>query len=339
MQHGGENSLMKCKIMVSALLALIVAVPSLAGVGFEYLLYEDFESISPPDLPPGWVISNPGGDAGMWETRAYGGLTWGRQCIRYRGDAMAVADDWFFTSGIDLAPGELAHLRFMTRLSSIMQVYNLEVWVGTGQDPADMTDLIGVAAVGDTAYTEELGGFVATEANTYYFGFHCSAPPNPYRLFVDDLIIETDELELELGIGIVKSLFEDPPIFTAGDDTISVFVYLKNTGGTAKTMNTRFAVGKWPSDTEIEFVVDYGGFLPLPILNMFDKSRPAGPGDFEYLQPDSTAGKVVNLWNWYPIDMTGDYFVYAIYRNQSDPDGLGAWTGHITSDTIIITVE
>lgn len=339
MKRGGETSLMKWKVLISASLALILALPSLAGVGLESLLYENFESISPPALPSGWSIQNPGGDPGAWGTRAYGGVTWGRQCIRYKGDPGAPANDWFFTLGVQLAAGEVYEIVFMTRVSSAMQPYNLGVWAGMAQNPADMTLMITDVPVGWTEYEETGADFIAPGTGTYYFGFYCTAPPNPFRLLVDDVRVMMNENELQLGLGMVKPLYEDPPVFNVGDDTVSAFVYLKNAGPTATVMNTRFAVGKWPSDTEIQFMVFGPDGLERPIINMFSKSRPAGASDFYSIQPDSTAGKVVNLWNWYEFDMIGDYTIWAIYRNYSDPGGLGAWTGQLESDPVIITVQ
>ncbi len=339
MKRGGENSLMKYLVLTGVLLATVIALPSLAGVGFEYLLYEDFESISPPALPSGWSIVNPDGDAGAWQTRAYGGVTWGRQCIRYKGDAVIPANDWFFTSGVQLAGGESYEVVFMTRVSSALQPYNLSVFAGTGQNPGDMTDMVANVPVTWTEYEETGGGFIAPATATYYFGFYCAAPAGVLRLFVDDVRVMANENGLQLGLGMVKSLYEDPPVYGAGDDTVSAFVYLKNAGPSAEVVNTRFAVGKWPSDTELQFVVMGPDGIERPIINMFSKSRPPGPGDFHALQPDSTAGKVVNLWNWYEFDMIGDYTIMAIYRNYGDPGGLGAWTGRLESDPVVITVE
>ena len=339
MKNGGENSLMKSKVLISALVFLVFALPLLAGVGFESLLFEDFESISPPALPSGWAIVNPAGDSGMWGTRAYGGVTWGRQCIRYKGDPMTPADDWFFTSGVNLTGGEMYEIIYMARVSSAMQPYNLTVAAGPGQNPAGMTDVVISDVVSWEDYQENGGGFIPASTGTYYFGFHATAPPNTFRLYIDDVCVRINEDELVLGMGMVKSLYRDPPTYSAGDDTVEAFVYLKNWGASAVTANTRFAVGKFPSDTEIEFkVIDPDG-LERPIINMFSKSRPAGAEDFYALQPDSTAGKIVNLWNWYEFDKIGDYTIWAIYRNYSDPGGLGAWTGTLESHPVIITVE
>ena len=330
---------MRLKVAVGALMALLLAIPSLAGIGFEYLLFETFESISPPALPSGWATDNPDGDAGEWQTRAYGGVTWGRQCIRYKGDPATPANDWFFTAGVPLTGGQTYEVVFMTRVSSALQPYNISVWTGTAQNPAGMTLLVTDVPVSWTDYEEAGADFVAPVTATYYFGFYCTAPPNIFRLFVDDLKIVEPELELEIGMAMVQSLYEDPPVFTAGDDTVEAFVYLKNNGAAAAVMNARLAVGKWPADTELQFMVMGPDGLERPIINMFSKSRPAGAGDFKTIQPDSTAGKVVNLWNWYEFDMLGDYTIWAVYRNYSDPGGLGAWMGQLESDPVVITVE
>jgi hypothetical protein len=156
---------------------------------------------------------------------------------------------------------------------------------------------------------------------------------------VDDVNLLKEETDLDISMGMVKSLFVDPPTYTMGDDTISAFVALENTGTVAKTVNGRFAVGKYPADTELQFTVVGPDGLERPVAAMFSKSRPPGAGDFLALQPDSVAGKVVNLWNWYEFDMIGDYTIWATYRNYSDPGGLGAWMGELETDPVVITVN
>lgn len=330
---------MKWKVLIIALVMPVLAIPSVAGVGFESLLFENFESISPPALPPGWLILNPDGDAGVWGSRAYGGVPWGKQCMRYAGNVGHFADDWIFTSGVTLTSGELYDVKLQARVSTALQPYWLVVYAGMAQDPAGMTETIISIDVTWEDYQELTGWFVAPLSGTYYLGVHASAPANPHRFFVDDIHLLKEELELNLDMGMVKTLFVDPPTYTMADDTISAFITMENTGPAAETVNTRFAVGKFPADTEIQFTVMGPDGVERPIAAMFSKSKPVGVEDFQTLDPDSTAGKVVNLWNWYEFDMIGDYTIWATYRNYSDPGGLGAWMGELQTDPVVITVN
>jgi hypothetical protein len=259
--------------------------------------------------------------------------------MRYKGDPLTVADDWFFSPGVSLAAGQTYEVRLQTRVSSLMQPYTLSVYVGTAPLPPSMTTLVFSELVAWEDYEDRGGDFVAPGSGTYYLGFQVTGPASPFRLFVDDVNLLKQELDLDLNMGMVKTLFVDPPTYTMADDTITAFVALENTGPGTETVNTRFAVGKFPADTELEFTVMGPDGLERPIAAMFSKSKPVGTEDFLPLEPDSVVGKVVNLWNWYEFDMIGDYTIWATYRNYSDPGGLGAWMGELQSDPVVITVN
>ena len=109
---------LRTKSFIMAILVLGLALPSFAGYGYRSVLFENFESISPPNLPSGWATVNANGDQGIWETRRYNGVKWGRNCIRYVRDPLTPANDWVFTSGVDLLVGEDYTLEFMYRASS-----------------------------------------------------------------------------------------------------------------------------------------------------------------------------------------------------------------------------
>jgi hypothetical protein len=122
------------------------------------------------------------------------------------------------------------------------------------------------------------------------------------------------------------------------NDTMEACVYVENAGSSAPVINNRFAVGRWPSNTELDFVVT-GPTGRLPIINMFAKAGELKATHFAALAPSQLAGKTLNLWSWYQFDVPGTYVIEVRYRNYSDPAGLGAWKGVLVSDPITISIQ
>ncbi len=327
-------------LFVTSVLAVATLVA--AGSTLQSLLFENFEDISPPDLPPGWTTLNANGDLGIWETRSYGGVKWGRQCIRYIADPTSPgpADDWFFTSGVDLETGENYVLRFQYCCTQAITPEAMSVFLGTGQTPDSMT--IGIwsnPSISNTDFVEASVSFSVLSTATYYIGFHAESPPYSARLKVDDINLLREDPYLLLRLVPLKAIKGEPLTYQP-DDSIQVMVYLENEGTDTYVINQRFAVGRWPSATEIEFVAihDASG-TQLPCINMYDKLLGVRSEDFGDLDPGEVAGKTVTLWNWLKFDSLGTHSIWAHYRNYADPGYLGAWKGEAISDTISIVIE
>ena len=324
-------------VSVLALASLVVA-----GSTLQSLLFENFEGTSPPSLPAGWSTLNVNGDLGIWETRSYGGVKWGRQCIRYVVDPTSPgpADDWFFTSSVDLAVGENYVLRFQYCCTNPSTPEAMTVYLGTDQQPDSMTLAIwSNHSIANTDFLQASVSFTVPETRAYYLGFHAESPPMSARLKVDEINLLQANPNLILHLIPVKAIEGEPLVYTP-DDSIEVMVFLENDGTDSYVINQRFAVGRWPSEVEIEFVAvhDASG-VQLPCINMYEKLLGLRPDDFGTLDPGEVAGKTVSLWNWLEFDSTGTYSIWAYYRNYADPGALGAWKGEAISDTISITIQ
>jgi hypothetical protein len=320
------------------LLALFLATPSLAYLGEESLLYETFQSISPPALPVGWSMLNVGGDAGRWMTRPIGGVPWGVQCLRYRSDALMPADDWVFTSAVTLTAGIPCGIRYMVRSGVLGPPQILEILAGTAPAPGAMIIPVKpLAPVVPTTYAADSVSFVPPVSGVYYVGFHVSGPPGGARLNLDDIRVTRPETGLRLALGLSKEIDKVPLVFSP-NDTIETFAYIENTGPGTAVVNRRFAVGRFPSDAELDFVVT-GPAGRVPILNLFEKLGEVEVSQFTSLVSQDVAGKVLNLWSWYSFDLPGVYVIEARYHNDADPGGLGAWRGTLVSDPVTITIQ
>ena len=329
---------MRTRLCLFGLLLVLVASPCLAFHGERSLLFEDFEAVSPPAPPAGWVVVNPAGDAGTWEARPYGGVAWGVRCIRYRCDAVQPADDWVFTTALTLSAGVQYDLSYMVRGGLTAPFTNLEVFVGTAPTPGAMTTVLRpLHPVDWSSYVEEAGSFVPPVGGTYYIGWHAVGPAAAARLFLDEVDVTTPETGLRLSLGVTKELDLAPLVFSPSD-TVDVCVYVENLGAASQLVNTRFTVGRYPSNTELDFYIT-GPTGRLPIINMFQKLGELTDAHFSSLGPGQITGRPVNLWSWYEFDTPGVYTIEAHYRNYSDPGGLGAWKGELVADPVTITIE
>jgi hypothetical protein len=308
-------------------------------MGFRTVMREDFESISPPDLPPGWVTVNANCDLGEWGTRGYGGVKWGKQCMRFVSDPLNPGDDWFFTGGVYLDALEYYEVFWKSRCSD-STIHDLDLVLCTAQHPDSVVSWISSESVSWWEYQGERAGghhVYVPVSGTYYLGFHATSPPNSGRLYVDEIELWMTEGDLVLLLGATKEI-EGYPAAYAPDDTIEVFAAVKNYGPT-RIVNERLSVGRWPGDVELEFVVTGPDGIQRPCLNMYAKKGVLNASHFKALPTDSIIGKNVNLWTWYNFDMLGSYDIYAVYRNYSDPGGLGAWMGELQSGPITIVIE
>jgi hypothetical protein len=216
----------------------------------------------------------------------------------------------------------------------------MSAWVGTGQDAPSMTiPLWNSPAIADTEYVYASVAFIVPSAGTYYVGFHAESPPAMRRLYLDDVNLLVPESDLDLRIGFVKELFEDGTPTYSPDDTVMSMVYVKNTGTSTPIINERFFIGIDVHDSELEFEIVGPLGDTLDILVVYSEQSGPEVQDFAPIYPDSIAVKTTNLWEWYLLDDLGDYTVKAIYRNYSDPGGVGAWMGRLVTDPIVIRIE
>jgi hypothetical protein len=333
---------MKTCVRILVIAVLCSAMPLLAGMGLRSLLFEDFEGIVPPALPPGWLATNANGDQGIWETKSYGGVNWGRSCIRYVADPVSPgpADDWFFTSGVTLSAGVSHTLEFQYRCSSASHPEALGVYLGLAQDPGSMTGPIwSDGGIVNEDYQQASVGFSVGASGTYYIGFHAESLPGMMRLYVDDVSLLEPEYDLDLKMGMTKSLYEAGiPTYSAGD-TIECFASIRNVGSGGTILYKELSLGEGVTDTQLGFDITGPDGLTVPFICKIEKKGPPGARHFVSVPVDSLIGKSLDLWGCYGFDLLGMYTIVAHFQNYSDPDSIGAWKGELLSDPVDIILE
>jgi hypothetical protein len=190
-----------------------------------------------------------------------------------------------------------------------------------------------------TDHVEVSAGFTVPASATYYLGFHAESPPGIYRLFVDDINLLGPEEDLELHLGLTQEFYQTGMLtYDLGDSIISM-TYVYNNGPATVVLNSAFAVGGRIKVTQLGFVITDPFGQTLDRLPLFERMGPLEPQHFSALEPDSVAGKFLDLYEWYDFQAPGEHTIEAYYRNYADPFGLGAWMGELRSDPVVILIE
>ena len=113
----------------------------------------------------------------------------GAQCIRKAGSGVA-DDDWLYSTCIDIGSTGTYALSYWYKNFELAAPCSLEVYMGTSNSSASMTNLIVQSPIpGDTTYQQTVAN-IAVPAGTYYVGFHFYSAAGSSSLRLDDINID-----------------------------------------------------------------------------------------------------------------------------------------------------
>jgi hypothetical protein len=140
----------------------------------DILMTENFDAVTPPNVPAGWIVRDYNADGKTWATTTSHPYS-SPNCIRYTYNRYQPAKDWFFTGPLTLTAGIPYTVGFFHRGSSPLFPERLRVWVCSSQDS---TGKIGSAIYNNsniinTVYQSDLADFSVASTGTYYLGFEC----------------------------------------------------------------------------------------------------------------------------------------------------------------------
>jgi hypothetical protein len=177
------------KRYIVILLALAFALPLFADI----VLTQNFDGVTPPTLPAGWLVRDYNLDGKTWA------LTTSHprslpNCFRYNYNRTVAAKDWFFSNGVTLQGGITYTLEFFYDASNPTFPEALRVWLTTAQDSSSKVGgaLWNNASIMNTVFAQGLVDFTPASTQTYYLGFECYSPMNMWNLRVDDITIYKD---------------------------------------------------------------------------------------------------------------------------------------------------
>lgn len=128
--------------------------------------------------------------------------------------------------------------------------------------------------------------------------------------------------------------------YAVGEEVL-VSMVLTNETQEPITVNKRFAVneeaGVEAGFGEVFFIIKDSANNPLPFLPLVKVWHPEEE-DFTTLQPGELTAWIIEL-AW-PYDLSpGEYTVQAIYRSAVVPEGIEAWIGTLSSNTLTLRIE
>ncbi|REK05016.1 MAG: T9SS C-terminal target domain-containing protein [Bacteroidetes bacterium] len=157
--------------------------------------FEDNEDLS------GWAIEDGNFDGNMWNLSTTLPRT-GAVCARMNTPAAGtVADDWLFTSCIELSDTVSYDLEYYYRTFSTSTRAMFEIMIGSAQSAAGMTQVLEPSfMVSNLNYVQRVSNFTVSPSGTYFIGFHVTNADSATSLRLDDIRISPAS-----GTGIMKN--------------------------------------------------------------------------------------------------------------------------------------
>ncbi len=109
----------------------------------------------------------------------------------WNNDATTAANDWLYSTCLDLMPNNIYELSFYYRVGiagSTVYPEKFEVAFGASPNVAGMTTLLKDAGeVSNVTFEKYNISFIVNTAGVYYIGFHCYSDADDYFLAIDDV--------------------------------------------------------------------------------------------------------------------------------------------------------
>jgi hypothetical protein len=160
----------------------------------------EVENIAPTSVPytsafetsadfMGWAIENTNADENYW-TPAEGFGTDDSNCIGYAYNSTNNANDWIFSTCLDLVGGQTYVLEFDYAVYDETYPEKLDVYYGDAQLSTAMTLIQDLGTLTNTDYATGTYEFTPATSGTYYIGLHCYSDADMYYLFVDNFSVD-----------------------------------------------------------------------------------------------------------------------------------------------------
>lgn len=191
--------------------------------------FEDNEDLST------WAVEDANFDGNEWSlvtTNPHSGTT----CARMATPSSAVpADDWLFTTCLELNDSTNYDLSYFYRTSSTSTQANLEVKLGTDQSSSGMIlSLIPTHTITNIFYLTNLASFNLPANGIYYIGFHVTNADSTTNLRIDDI-----NLSGSSGVGVPELTSKSVSVYPNPSTGIfSLNSSLKSASYLVSVMNT-----------------------------------------------------------------------------------------------------
>ncbi len=152
---------------------------------------QNFDSVTTPALPGGWTRENTNADSAYWSTYTTyrRGAAGNAAYVTYNGSL--AMDDWLFTPPLQLTGGVTYGVRFFYKARSATYPESMELYWGSSNDSASMTNgpIFDDVDFNHITMEEGIATFTPATTGVYYLGFHGYSDANMYDLVLDDVTI------------------------------------------------------------------------------------------------------------------------------------------------------
>ena len=166
-------------------------------------------------------------------------------------------DDWLFSECFYLEAGTCYEVSFWYR--SHFSTENLSLHIGTGQQPADMDEmLINLQGFNTNAYVKATQQFTVEESGVYHFGWHSLRPTTSgaYFIYIDDVSV-VEDLDNQPVVDPQYMVLDYEVAFTANGQNVSTYLWDFGDGNTSGEMDP-FHVYETPGTFQVSLTADSG---------------------------------------------------------------------------------
>lgn len=163
--------------------------PCVAPVISSFPWTENFDGVSTPAIPCGWIVDNVNADAYTWVTGSNLANS-APNSMEVRWNSAQAANDWSFTPELVLVGGQTYELSFAYAVAGSSFPEKLKVMYGTAQNVAGMTTLLFDSTLTNTTYNTAYATFTPATSGSYFIGFHNYSDADMFRIYVDDVTLK-----------------------------------------------------------------------------------------------------------------------------------------------------
>jgi hypothetical protein len=167
---------------------------------------QNFDGVTAPDVPDHMTVTNDNNDDKAWQTTEVWPQSAPNAMSIDRNTALNM-DDWFYTPGLYLVEGIEYQIEFYYRVTMALYPEAMKVMYGFAPNADAMVNqLWNNNYMTNTSYQPVSGTFIPNSSGVYYFGWHGYSTANKRRIFVDDILISSNEdCELPVALGATNN--------------------------------------------------------------------------------------------------------------------------------------
>ncbi len=137
----------------------------------------------------GWAVYDANMDDNSW-VYAIGYGVGNSNALAYAYDMNNSANDWLFSTCIDLTGGQAYRVSLDYKVQSASFPEKMAIYYGNAQEPAAMNLIVDLGTLTNTSYQTANANFTPSASGTYYFGIKVYSDADMWYLFVDNFAID-----------------------------------------------------------------------------------------------------------------------------------------------------